>query len=247
MLRYITLFVFILNVYADTPPIEIKMIDATKLDGETFDSETYGKDIMFLFWESSNDHDRRFKTSRWDMLATEKDKWVRSHNVTIGEMDCSHNWLFCKRFIGFNVTGLSYPFIGLSYNNERFKKYNGTMDYPSLTNFLHGYFERNCALNENWCDEEEQELLYKWRNMTLQEQLRVHINMNYNTDQRVKQFEQWRSDLRQEFKKKLKELQEWTDRRDQLTSVLFHIIHQSPQIRIDEEMEYIKNNIKNEL
>ena len=59
-----------------TPAVDITMIASDSLSGPTFDSVTYGKDIMVLFWERGDKNDRMFKTSAWDMLATEKAKHV---------------------------------------------------------------------------------------------------------------------------------------------------------------------------
>ena len=241
---------FATSAVIETEPIQIKMLDALHLEGDTFDTVTYGKDIMFLFWNSSVYHDRMFKGSTWDMLATEKDKWAKSNNVTIGEMDCGleKNIYFCTHFIAFNIRNLSYPYIAYSHNNERFKRYNESMDYPSLTSFLYEYFERNCALNEKWCTDDETHLLSVFRNLTLADQLKEHIQWNYDTDQRTKEFENWRNELRANFSRELKELQNWTDARDKMANVLLHEIQKShPLENITVELNELKKISHNEL
>lgn len=248
-MRFLLCFLLI-HVVCSTEPIKITMIDALSLKGETFDTVTHGKDIMFLFWNSSSHHDRMFKGSTWDMLATEAHKWVQSTNVTIAEMDCGkeENHYFCTHFIAFNISNLTYPYIAYSYNNERFKRYNESVEYPQLTSFLREYFERNCALNAKWCTEEEERLLKVFRNLTLSEQLREHIQWNYDTDQRAKEFEMWRNELRANFTRKLIEMQNWTDVRDKIGNVLLYEIQKTHSIdNITSEMNELKTIAHNEL
>lgn len=240
-MRFFILFTLLPLCIAD--PIKITMVDALPLEGETFDTVTYGKDIMFLFWNSSNRDDRMLKSSAWDMLATEKDKWVTSNNVTIAEMDCGlqKNNHFCTHFIAFNISNLTYPYIAYSHNNERFKKYNGSFEYPVLRTFLYEYFERTCSLNEIHCSDNDKKLLARWRNMTVKEQLREHIEINYLTQQKVKEFEKWKSALRNNFTLKLKELQEWTDDRDRIANMLLYEIKKESDLDvINKELEEIK-------
>ncbi len=244
----ITIHYFAISL--ETEPIQIIMTDALALEGDTFDTVTHGKDIMFLFWNSSTHHDRMFKGSTWDMLATEKDKWSKSNNVTIAEMDCGleKNNYFCTHFIAFNIRNLTYPYIGYSHNNERFKRYNESMDYPSLTSFLYEYFERNCALNAKWCTQEELRILGEFRNLTLSDQLKNHIHWNYETDKRAKEFQQWREELRSNFSKALTELQDWTDERDKMANVLLYEMTKShPLENITTELSELKKIAHNEL
>ena len=122
------------------------------------------------------------------------------------------------------------------------------MDYPSLTSFLYEYFERNCALNEKWCTDDETQLLSVFRNLTLADQLKEHIQWNYDTDQRTKEFENWRNELRANFSRELKELQNWTDARDKMANVLLYEIQKShPLENITVELNELKKISHNEL
>jgi len=238
---------FATSAVIETEPIQLKMIDATELTGDTFDSFTYGKDIIFLFWNSSIHHDRMFKGSTWNMLATEKEKWVTSNkDLIVGEMDCGlhKNKYFCNHFIAFNTSELTYPYIAYSHNNERFKLYNGTMEYPTLTSFLYEYFERNCALNTKWCTETQEEHLLRWKNMTLSEQVQEHILLSYQTDTRIKEFEIWKDAMKKNFSKALDTLQNWTDTQDALSNILLRLIHKHPPENVTLTMKKVKNKLE---
>ena len=219
-----------------TPAVDITMIASDSLSGPTFDSVTYGKDIMVLFWESGNQNDRMFKTSAWDMLATEKAKHV-TRPIVIADMDCSilDNKEFCSKWIAFNTTGLEYPYIALSYYNEPFKQYNGSMAYPSLTNFLYEYFERNCVLNEKWCTEEEREYLDNWDFMSLEQLMEEHILMTRETKGIVKTFEMDAANMRDEFRRMHTEVTNLVEERDKI-ALLLHTVIQKYGVDAIEEL-----------
>tara|TARA_B100000674_G_scaffold93280_1_gene65743 strand:- start:572 stop:1408 length:837 start_codon:yes stop_codon:yes gene_type:complete len=225
----------------ETEPIKINMINALHLEGDTFDNVTYGHDIMFLFWNSSSYHDRMFKGSAWNMLATEKDKWVKSNQeIIIGEMDCGleKNKFFCTNFIAFNISNLTYPYIAYSHNNERFKRYNGSMEYPALTSFLYEYFERNCALNRKWCTEKHLEILQQFEKLPLQEKLQKAMEHQKHTDEKVEEFEKWRAELHNIFDKRLRELQDWTLEQDEIGRIMKMIIRKGyVEEQIHDEMD----------
>ena len=164
-------FLIVLSALSACHALEIKMIPSTPLTGAKFDTETYGKDIIFAFWRSAEQSDRMWKTSKWDMLATEAHKIVRSKNVTIADVDCSasSNHFFCKRFDAFDISDKKYPILGYSFYNEPFKRYDGDLGYPELSAFLFDYFERSCTLNEKYCSFEEQEILNQTASMSLRD------------------------------------------------------------------------------
>lgn len=190
-MRLISLFFYLLGHAFAMDTTSITMQPAEKLYGDTFDKSVYGKDIMFLLWDSTYLPSKLFKTSKWDMLYTEKDKWVRSRNVTIAEVDCHHqrSQMFCKHFSAFDTSELWYPIIGYSIKNEPYKHYNESMEYPNMTKFLYEYFERSCVYNENWCTEEERKLISNWSNLTILEQLKLHHAINKETNISIQKFE----------------------------------------------------------
>ncbi len=77
--------------------------------------------------------------------------------------------------------------------------------------------------------------------MTLKEQLQEHIEINYLTQQKVKEFEKWKDAVRNDFSLKLKELQEWTDDRDRIANMLLHQIKkESDHDTINKQLDEIK-------
>lgn len=227
-----------------TDDIKIEMVPADELSGETFDTETHGKNIMFLMWDGSNKDDIMFKTSAWDMLHTQKEIHVQTKYVMIGEVDCSRlkNKPWCNGFIAFNISELSYPIIGYSYGNEPFKHYNGSMEYPNLTRFLHEYFERSCVRNKRWCDAEEEELLKQWRPLTLRDKLVVHAEIMDGTKQMVNAFEKYRNNIQQEFRDRQNKIQKDVAKRDKQSNLLMELIQKYPRDRIQEAMKIIQAN-----
>ena len=189
----VVLFLFSLlltqSLAMETSSITLKPCET--LYGDTFDQSVYGRDIMFLLWDSNFLPSKLFKTSKWDMLYTEKDKWVRSRNVSIAEVDCSQrrSRRFCKYFAAFDISQLKFPIIGYSIKNEPYKHFNESMEYPSLTKFLYEYFERSCVYNKNWCTENEKELVNEWRNWSIYEQLEEHHRINHAINETIRKFE----------------------------------------------------------
>jgi len=175
---------------------------------------------MVLFWKSGNKANRMFKSSTWDMVATEKEKHVVSRPIVIADMDCSlsENIDFCTQWIAFNTS--EFPYIALSYYNEPFKKYNESMSYPALTEFLYEYFERNCVLNEKWCTEEERERLDEWDHMTLERLMKEHMAMKSETEAIVKQFKSDSADMKKEFKRMHEEVTALVEQRDHISDLL---------------------------
>lgn len=232
-----------------TNDVNIKMQPADKLHGETFDTVTYGKNIMFLFWSNKHHDSKMFKTSAWDMLHTQKEMHVRSRYVMIGEVDCGAvgNRRWCDHFIAFNISGLNYPYIGYSYHNEPFKLYNGSMGYPALTQFLGHYFERNCAINDEWCSEEEIEWRKLYKRFTLKEKYKRHIDISYETKKMSTDFERWALQYRKDFEKKQKATQYEIAQRDKEANLLFDMIQKYPLEMIEEVEELIKIDAYNEL
>ena len=202
------------------------MTTSVSLNGSTFDTYTYGKDIIFLFWESSDADDRMFKSSAWDMLATEKDKHV-SREIIVGDMDCNKNREFCSKWIAFDTIGLAYPYIAMSHNNEPFVQYNGSMAYPDLTDLLFEHFERNCVLNEKWCTEEERELLDRWDFMELEDLMKEHLAIQKETDRIVKVFDKKSAQIRDEFKRIHREVSQVVEERDKIAILLHTLISKS--------------------
>lgn len=252
-MKYIALLILCLLAMGSsvtyTNDVNIKMEPADRLYGDTFDSETYGKNIMFLFWSNKHFDSKMFKTSAWDMLHTQKDLYVRSRYVMIGEVDCGlvTNKRWCDTFIAFNISGLNYPYIGYSYHNEPFKLYNGSMEYPALTEFLHHYFERNCAINKEWCSEQEEEYLKLYTKMTLKEKYKRHIDLSYETKQMAANFERWALQYKKNFDKKQKETQHAILMRDKEANLLFDLIQRHPEDRIKEVEDIIKLDAYNEM
>ena len=200
-------------------------ITSLKLTGDTFDTVTYGKDIMLLFWDSSLPGDSSFKSKVWDRLHRQRNDHVRSSNITVGEMNChlKENHHFCTNFITFSVRQME---IAYSYNNEPFKQYNQSMSFSSLTTFMYDYFERNCVYNDKWCTKEEKDRLTKFRQMTLSDKLKKHMEWKQETESRIQQFETWRNQLRTEFTQKLHELHDWTDERDRIAQMYLYDMHE---------------------
>lgn len=146
---------------------KIKIVPSEAIEGYDFDNVTYGKNILCLFWHSNHDESKMFKQAQWDMLHTQKEWYVKSENVTVANVDC-HNIRsqeFCAKFIAVNIT--TFPTIIYSYFNEPFKKYNESIKYRKLTDFLYSYFERSCVFNKKHCkDEAEWEKISKWKQMS---------------------------------------------------------------------------------
>ena len=227
-----------------TNDINIEMVPADELDGESFDTETHGKNIMFLMWDGSDKDNIMFKTSAWDMLHTQKDIHVQTKYVMIGEVDCSRlkNKPWCEGFIAFNISKLNYPIIGYSFGNEPFKHYNGSMAYPDLTRFLHEYFERSCVRNKRWCDAEEEELLKQWRALTLRDKLVIHAEIMEGTKTMVDHFESYRNHIQKEFRERQDKIQKDVAKRDKQSNLLMDLIQKYPRERIQEAMRIIQGH-----
>lgn len=236
-MNYILYFICIhAAASASTQPITIDMISSVSLNGPTFDTDTYGKDIMMLFWESTDKEDRMLKTSAWDMLATEKDKYVFTSNLTIADMDCglSKNKEFCSKWIAFNISNIHFPYAALSYNNEPFKKYNGSFSYPALKDFISYYFERSCALNITWCTDEELKLLDEWEYMSLEQLMEEHLMMKKDTADIIKQFELESANLRDTYRKRHSEVNNIVEERDKISNLLHMVINRFGEMAIEE-------------
>lgn len=219
-------FLIVLSALSACNALEIKMHPSTSLRGDTFDTDTYGKDIIFAFWRSSEKTDRLWKTSKFDMLATEAHKIVRSKNVTIADVDCtiSANHFFCKRFDAFDVTDRNYPMIGYSFHNEPFKRYDGDLSYPALSKFLFDYFERSCTLNEKYCSDEELQLLNETASMTLRDIMSARQKLLDETDVAVTAFRNWKGTLEREFLVRKKRLEDSLEINQKLDLVYGKII-----------------------
>lgn len=231
-------------VPAFTNDVKINMKPADELSGETFDTETHGKNIMFLMWDGSDKDNIMFKTSAWDMLHTQKDIHVQTKYVMIGEVDCSllKNKEWCRGFMAFNISELSYPIIGYSFGNEPFKHYNGSMEYPTLTRFLHEYFERSCVRNKRWCDMEEMTLLKQWKPLTLRDKLVVHSEIMEGTKTMVSHFETYRNHVQKEFRERQDKIQKDVAKRDKQSNLLMDLIQKYPRERIQEAMKIIQHH-----
>ena len=190
------------------------------------------------------DRDTIFK-KEWDRLHTQKDTLLpTNNNVMIAEVDCSKD-SFCEHFIAFDITDLTYPFIGYSYYNEPFKLYDGAMEYPALRTFLFDYFERSCVYNTKWCTEEETLLVKKMNGMTLDELIKSHMDYNYETKVVTDTFEKWRMELQEKFTKRMHEVQKETNERDKLANVIFYFIQkQFPQKEINSTLLQVKKVYK---
>lgn len=217
----------------------ITMIESEPLYGDTFDQSVYGKDIIFLFWDSTVTSARLYKTSKWDMLATEKDKWVRSRNVTVAEVDCAHrrSRKWCKNFVAFDISELSYPFIAYSIKNEPYKHYTDSMEYPALTKLLFEYFERSCVYNGMWCTEEEIAWIEAWRNLTIPEQLQVHHTINEATNESIREFEQYVYRVKTEVRRRQSELQAFVDSQDAKAILLNQVISENDSEEVRRAMD----------
>lgn len=244
MLSLLVLFAtFIANGHA-MDSTSITMIESDALYGDTFDQSVYGKDILFLIWDSSVTTNRMYKSSKWDMLATEKDKWVRSRNVTVGEVDCAHrrSRKWCKNFAAFDISELEYPIIAYSINNEPYKHYNDSMEYPALTKLLFEYFERSCVYNDMWCTEEENELIEAWRTLTILEQLVMHRTINEATNESIREFEQYVYRVKTEVHHQRAELQHQVDKQDAKAILLNQVINENDPDEVRRAMEELDDS-----
>ena len=229
MITTVLLLSIILSVRANqvTQAESIVLQPSTVLYGDTFDNETYGKDIMFLFWSSKQTKSKLFKTSVFDMLYTEKHKWVFSKNITVANIDCAYarNLNFCLNFAPFEAK-LPHT-IAVSNNNEPFKQYNGSFTYPALTKFLYEYFERSCVHNKQWCTEEDEELIRFWKNLTLEEQVLAHKQINEDSDTAIKAFEQHVANIRKDVHRRQNELQALVDSNDEKAKLLNELLYRA--------------------
>ena len=169
---------------------KIKIESSETIEGYDFDNVTYGKNIMCLFWHSGHDESRRVKAAQWDMLHTQKKWYVKSENVTIANVNCHdlRSREFCDKFIAVNIT--EFPTIIYSYFNEPFKKYNASLKYSKLTDFLFSYFERSCVFNKKHCkDEEEEEKISAWKQAGHDHVQRLILRANERADDIERQFE----------------------------------------------------------
>lgn len=181
---------------------KINMEPSETIEGYDFDNSTYGKNIMCLFWHGNHDESRKFKAAQWDMLHTQKHWYVKSENVTIANVNCHHvrSREFCAKFIAVNIT--KFPTIIYSYFNEPFKKYNASLKYKKLTDFLYSYFERSCVFNSNHCkDEDEHNKVSTWKNTSHDNLQRLIMRAIEKADDVERQFEVDRIILENEHKK----------------------------------------------
>ena len=183
----IVLLLLISMVRSDS---KINMEPSETIEGYDFDNSTYGKNIMCLFWHGNHDESRKFKAAQWDMLHTQKHWYVKSENVTIANVNCHHvrSREFCAKFIAVNIT--KFPTIIYSYFNEPFKKYNASLKYKKLTDFLYSYFERSCVFNSNHCkDEDEHNKVSTWKNTSHDNLQRLIMRAIEKADDVERQFE----------------------------------------------------------
>lgn len=211
--------------------VEIRMVPSTPVYVDTFQNVTTNQSTMILFWSSNDKHSKMYKTSKWDMLASEKDKHVQSTNMTVGNVDCgnSRNVAFCRTFAAFDVTNIDFPYIGVSYFNEPFQKYNGSMEYPALIKFINEHFDRQCREHRKWCTDDELKLLGEWEKLTLAQKLKLHEETMRKTETIISKFNKWTSMVREEVNKKTEEMQQLVHTRDKEANLLYSMILDSPK------------------
>lgn len=211
--------------------VEIRMVSSTPVYADTFQNVTTNQSTMILFWSSNDRHSKMYKTSKWDMLASEKDKHVKSTNMTVGNVDCgnSRNVAFCRTFAAFDVTNMDFPYIGVSYFNEPFQKYNGSMEYPALIKFINEHFDRQCREHRKWCTDDELNLLGEWEKLTLAQKLKLHEETMRKTETIISKFNKWTSMVREEVNKKTEEMQQLVHTRDKEANLLYSMILDSPK------------------
>lgn len=208
--------------------VEIRMVPSTQVYADTFQNVTTNQSTMILFWSSNDKHSKMYKTSKWDMLASEKDKHVQSTNMTVGNVDCgnSRNVAFCRTFAAFDVTNMDFPYIGVSYFNEPFHKYNGSMEYPALIKFINEHFDRQCREHRKWCTDDELKLLGEWEKLTLAQKLKLHEETMRKTETIISKFNKWTSMVREEVNKKTEEMQQLVHTRDKEANLLYSMIYE---------------------
>lgn len=227
MLKHIILFASILYC---SKALTVEMIESVELEGATFDNFTHGKHIIFTFWSSYDRDSRMFKGSTWDMLSGEINKLVRYDPPLVASMNCADhkNSEFCFKWKPFNIT--KYPMIAYSYNNEPFKLYNESngMGYPEISQFVHDYFERNCALNPTYCNPREAKQVEEWKNLTLVGQVKAHMELKKSVDKKIREFEKFRLSLKQQFLQHQDDTQREIDRIDSDSMILLKLIEFAP-------------------
>ena len=199
---------------------------------------------MFLMYDSTDMGNRMFKTSAWNMLHTQKEWYVQDRPIMIGSIDCSmeanltKQW--CKKFIAFDISNLSYPIIGYSYNNEPFKHYDGSLEYPALTKFLFEYFERNCATNSKWCDEETKLLLDMWNPLSLRDKMLEHIKLMEASEKEVNAFTSYRVQMKRQFQEEHDRVEKSVAARDKKAKILMTMIQKYARQKIEDVTEIIE-------
>ena len=225
MRRFLIIFI---TAYVSTAEdrVEIRMVPSTPVHADTFKNVTTNQSTMILFWSSEDRHSKMYKTSKWDMLASEKDKHVQSTNVTVGNVDCGNrrNVAFCRTFAAFDVTNMDFPYIGVSYFNEPFQKYNGSMEYPALIKFINEHFDRQCSEHRQWCTDDELKLLDEWEKLTLAQKLTLHTETMRKTENIISNFNKWTSMVRESVNNKTEEMQELVRTRDDEANLLYGMI-----------------------
>lgn len=195
-------FFLFISLLACSYALKVDIQNTPSIDGYDFDNITYGKDIMCLFWDHQDIESKKFKMAQWDMLNSQKEIYVRSSYLMVANVNCRDimSQEFCQKFIAVNIT--KYPTIIYSHNNEPFKKYNGSYDYPSITDFAFRYFERSCVFNQAYCkNDREKEEVAMWLNTTHDMLKRLIYRENENAEQMIRNFEVYKMKLTMEHSK----------------------------------------------
>jgi len=211
--------------------VTIEMIEAPTL-GDNFYQYTEGKHVVCLLWSSQVVPERMFKMSKWNMLATEKDKWAKG--VEVVDVDCAQTPTLCQQLGGENE-------IVYSYNNEPFKIYSDSREYPSLCQFLHDYFERECLRNVKYCTEKQNASVAAWQKMSLWQLIEAHIDISRRADGLVADFEEFAVKIKKLFDDKQEEVELIVKEQDSLANLLLHEIHKHPANKVNETLQAIKN------
>lgn len=241
---FIILFQIIVHIASSTPDAEIKLVPSESVYADTFDDTVQNKSSMILFWSSDNQDSKMYKTSKWDMLASEIHKHVRSTQVTVANLDCgdARNQDFCNTFDAFDTTSLVYPFIGISHSNESYAKYEGSMEYPVLVDFVQEHFERDCVYNRKWCTEKELNLIEQWKNMSLADQIKLHAHAMEVTTKIIEEFQNWTKLTKDTIRNKTEEVQQVVNIRDTHANMLRSVIAEQSDEAINQTLSLMIAN-----
>ena len=243
-MRCFIIFILTVSIARGQDMTNVKLKTSTAMNGNTFDNMIANTSCMVLFWSSNDSPSRLFKRTQWDMLASEKHKHLNSKDdVLVGEIDCgdTRNVPFCRAFVAFDVTKLTYPYIGLSYFNESFRKYNGSMEYPNLVDFFRTYFNRDCHSNRTYCTEEELGLLDEWSKLTIVEKIKIHRSLLIATDQLVANFTRWSTEVKENVARVQEDVQENVNEADRRAKLLRSVIMGHPLETVLQALEEIDN------